>query len=218
MKNRGRIALMSAVVSVYMLFMGATAFAAAPSDTLTPQASPGQEAVEEEKVPDGTTLTPEGSGQVLDSIADTEGTKEFLTITTKNNQTYYVVIDRARGANNVYFLSAVDEADLLDFIEEEDLPQETPVPQEPEEAPQEQEPASAPEPQPQANPAPEPEQQGGISMPMVIGLVAVVAIFGGVAYYLKIVRPKKQVMDADDLEDFELEETVDADELDGKEE
>ena len=55
------------------------------------------------------------------SIDDIEGdsSKEFLTVTTKNNNTFYIVIDRSSTTDNVYMLSQIDENDLKDFLEEE---------------------------------------------------------------------------------------------------
>ena len=51
-------------------------------------------------------FTPEGTGTVLDNATDQDG-KEFFTITTADEAVFYLVIDRQRGAENVYFLNAV---------------------------------------------------------------------------------------------------------------
>lgn len=58
-----------------------------------------------------------GNAQVLDDITDGT-TKEFLTIVTKNNQTFYVIIDRSSTTDNVYMLSNIDEDDLQEFLKE----------------------------------------------------------------------------------------------------
>ncbi len=58
-------------------------------------------------------FTVDGNGTIQDVITD--GTKEFYVITTANGGIFYLLIDRANGLDNVYLLSAVDEADLLDF-------------------------------------------------------------------------------------------------------
>ncbi len=42
----------------------------------------------------GTAFTTPGNGEVKDDITD-DSTKEFLTVTTKNNNTFYIVIDRS---------------------------------------------------------------------------------------------------------------------------
>ncbi len=57
-------------------------------------------------------FTPEGTGTVLDNATDQDG-KEFFTITTADEAVFYLVIDRQRGAENVYFLNAVTASDLL---------------------------------------------------------------------------------------------------------
>lgn len=59
-----------------------------------------------------------GNGQVQDSISDSS-TKEFYTIKTKNNNTYYLVIDHANNIDNVYMLSEIDENDLKQFLTED---------------------------------------------------------------------------------------------------
>ena len=59
-----------------------------------------------------------GNGEVRDDITD-DSSKEFLTIKTKNNNTFYIVIDRAATTNNVYMLSQIDENDLKEFLDED---------------------------------------------------------------------------------------------------
>ena len=59
-----------------------------------------------------------GNGEVRDDITD-DSSKEFLTIKTKNNNTFYIVIDRAATTNNVYMLSQIDENDLKEFLDKD---------------------------------------------------------------------------------------------------
>jgi hypothetical protein len=59
----------------------------------------------------------EGSGTVLDQIVDSSG-KEFYTIQTANNNTYFLIIDHSSNTQNVYMLSTIDENDLKEFLEE----------------------------------------------------------------------------------------------------
>ncbi len=57
------------------------------------------EPVLEETEPDPkepTPFTPDGNGQVQDDI-EGDDTKEFYTITTKNNNTFYLIIDKSRN-------------------------------------------------------------------------------------------------------------------------
>jgi hypothetical protein len=72
-------------------------------------------------------LTPEGNASLVDdTVEDTPETleetmegKQFLTVTTRNGNYFYLIVDRDGNTENVYFLNQVDERDLLDLIEDE---------------------------------------------------------------------------------------------------
>ena len=71
---------------------------------------------------------PGGTGTVVEQTD--EGGKEFYTIMTADENVFYLVIDRQRETENVYFLNAVTEADLLPLAElpvVEEEPEPTPV-------------------------------------------------------------------------------------------
>lgn len=74
--------------------------------------------LEEEHTDDNQSFSVPGNAEVLDDI-EGDSSKEFLTVTTKNNNTFYIVIDRSSTTDNVYMLSQIDENDLKDFLEEE---------------------------------------------------------------------------------------------------
>ncbi|OCN01353.1 hypothetical protein A7X67_01775 [Clostridium sp. W14A] len=57
-------------------------------------------------------LTPDGTGTVIDNVTNEDG-KEFFTITTPSKHVFYLIIDRQKDAENVYFLDAVTDKDLL---------------------------------------------------------------------------------------------------------
>ena len=67
-------------------------------------------------------LTPEGNLSIVDDIeGEAAGDKQFITVQTKAGNTFYIIIDRAAdGENTVYFLNAVDEADLMALMEDGD--------------------------------------------------------------------------------------------------
>ena len=73
------------------------------------------EPTEEEKIP----FTIAGNGEVEDNIVD-DPSKEFFTVKTKDGNTFFLVIDRARTSENVYMLSMIDEYDLQEFLDDEE--------------------------------------------------------------------------------------------------
>ena len=64
----------------------------------------------------GNAFTEEGNGELGDTLNSDD--KEFMTVTTKAGNTFYLVIDRSRDSDNVYFLNKVDESDLQAFAQE----------------------------------------------------------------------------------------------------
>lgn len=149
-------------------------------------------------------FTPSGTGTVVDNATDEDG-KEFFTITTADGSVFYLVIDRQRSTENVYFLNAVTVADLLALAEgdgEPVVPVTTPEP----------EPAQTAEPEP----APvEEEKEPGGGAGMILLALAVVIIGGGAAFYFKVYRPKQQrAVDAEENYDNELESYGDYDDED----
>ena len=122
-------------------------------------------------------FTPDGTGTVVDNATDQDG-KEFFTITTAEEAVFYLVIDRQRETENVYFLNAVTVADLMALAESSGEPAAPEPPPEPEPEP------TTPEPEPV------PEKKGGAG-PLLLAL-AVVVIGGGAGWYFKIYRPKLQ--------------------------
>jgi hypothetical protein len=61
-------------------------------------------------------FTPDGAGTVMDNAADSNG-KEFYTIKSAGVNVFFLVIDRQRNSENVYFLNAVTEDDLAALAE-----------------------------------------------------------------------------------------------------
>lgn len=153
-----------------------------------------------EPLPEGTSqpFSIAGNGEVLDDIED--GDKEFYTITTQNNNQFFIVIDKARASENVYMLSRVDEADLAEFIEGYTQPTATPAPQVIIQQP-------TPEPTPQAIvPEPEEEDGGNTASYALAGVAALVFIAG--AYYFKVYKPRREEGEYDD-EGMEFDDSED---------
>ncbi len=132
-------------------------------------------------------FTPAGTGTVVDNATDGDG-KEFFTIMTPNENVFYLVIDRQREQENVYFLNAVTEKDLLALAEQSEETEEvTPTP------------PVTPDPTPEPILEPTPEPENGSNMGMLIFVALAVLVGGGTGYYFKIYRPKQeQAASADD--------------------
>ena len=60
-------------------------------------------------------LTPDGNAPLVDDFG---GNKQLITVTTKNGNYFYILIDRDdEGEDTVHFLNQVDEADLMALTE-----------------------------------------------------------------------------------------------------
>ena len=180
---RGAAAL--ACLLLFLPAMSLTAFAQGddPSEETAPPAV--------EETTTAKPFTPDGTGTVVDNATDEDG-KEFFTITTPSENIFYLVIDRQRDENNVYFLNAVTESDLLALAEpdpappvtETDTPQPTPEPDtvEPEE------------------PEPDTAKAASSGLTNILVIVAILLVGGAAAYYFKIYRPQHEAPAEEDDE------------------
>ena len=213
---------------------------------------PVSASTEPEAVPDtmprGKALTPDGTASVLDNVTDEDG-KEFFTFTTPAENVFYLVIDKERQDNNVYFLNAVTEKDLMALAQTEDAASGTAGGASAEPA--------APEPQKKAEcicvdkcapgevnadcpvcvlswrnckgedhehggegesggdtAKPQTQKPGTSGGSLAVMLMVVLGV-GGAGYYFKIYKPKKELEDAEDLDELtggdEEEPTVNED-------
>ena len=180
------------------------------------------ESTTESAIPDNSKpFTPDGQATVVDLAYESDG-KMFYTFKTPAGNVFYIIIDRELNSDNVYFLNAVTEADLLALAEKAEsksgisaIPTVEPTTVEPTQTGTEKNPASEND-----KPPTEKKSNMGMIIFVIIGVLAV----GGVAYYMKIVRPKQQAgMDdedddvPDDDSDKEIEFEDEPEETDGDE-
>lgn len=157
----------------------------------------------------GTAFSTPGNAQIQDDITE-DSTKEFLTITTKNNNTFYLVIDRSASTENVYMLSQIDESDLQEFLDSGAvISEETSVPS----VVLEENETSSVAPVEEEEPTPEEEQENA-SEGNLAGILAILLVAGagaGVYYYFNM-RKKKADAEEENSEGLEFSdglETVD---------
>lgn len=163
-------------------------------------------------------LAPEGNMTLVDNdISSSTKERQFLTVTSRKGNYFYLIIDRANdGTENVHFLNQVDEADLLPLVEtsdEEDTPAACSctekcrvgavntaceicavkmtgcVGKEPE-----------PEPKPESEEEQEPAKKGGVNAASIV--LAILLAGGGAVYFLKFRKKKPDVRGQDDLDDY----------------
>ena len=62
-------------------------------------------------------LTPDGNLEIVDDIVNED--KQFIMVKSRSGAEFYIVIDRSRDSDNVYFLNQVDDVDLFALLEED---------------------------------------------------------------------------------------------------
>ena len=166
-----------------------------------------------------TALTPDGQGTVMDNVTDGDG-KEFFTFTTPSENTFYLVIDRQRDSENVYFLNTVTENDLMALAEKNGdnsgisaVPDPAPVCICKDKCEAGAVNTACPvcilsmnncagtAPAPAEPEKPEQPKEGGNAGTIVIVLLAMLAV-GGVGWYFKIYKPKHDMTDAEDFDEL----------------
>ena len=172
-------------------------------------------------------LTPEGNATLVDDIWGEN--KQLITVTTKNGNYFYILIDRAaEGENTVHFLNMVDEADLMALIEDGEKEETTVMPQtctckEKCEAGAVNE--SCPvclnnrnsctgtekeaEPETEAEPE-KPKNDKGTKSLLLLFLLTLFA-GGGAFYYFKYIKPKDTAKGSPDFSDFDFDEDEESD-------
>ena len=165
-----RLAAMAASLLCCLIF---TVPAYAQSSEPQPETAPAPAETEAEPETQNP-FTPDGTGTVVDNATDEDG-KEFYTITTADESVFYLVIDKQKTSENVYFLNTVTTDDLLPLAEQGKEPPKEVTPE--------------PEPKPtepvEEVPEPKPEKRDSPLLSLLL-IGAVVLAGGGISYYFKI--------------------------------
>ena len=177
-------------------------------------------------------FTPDGNLTLIDDFLQIEVhgdeeteqvEKQFITVQSKNGNTFYIVIDRNGETENVYFLNLVDEADLMALMESEEG--ETAVPtcsctdkcvvgaintnceicRTNMSECIGKEPVAEPEPEQPTEPVEEPDEKKSANfLPLIIVLIA--GAGGFAMYWFKFRKPKTKTTGNSDLDDYDFGE------------
>lgn len=195
------------------------------SETVDADSSAEQEETAS-SIPEGA-FTPDGTGTVLDEANSEDGEKQFYTITTEDGNVFYLVIDGKRDTDNVYFLNGVTEADLMALAQKGDgsvsvipagetctctdkceagkVDTDCPV------CKNDLSGCTGKEVQKEEPDEPEPPKKDTGNVGTVVFIIIAVLAVGSIGYYVKIVRPKRQAEEDEDLEDDGYGEGFDPD-------
>ena len=140
----------------------------------------------------------------MNNINDTDSENlQFITVTAKDGNVFYIVIDKQNSNENVYLLNTVDESDLAALVKDyTPAATATPTPA-----------AETAAPETETETITTENESSPISGTTLILILAVLAAAGIGIYYFKVVIPKRKLEQADDLEDFDFEEETDTAEV-----
>ena len=177
-------------------------------------------------------FTPDGNLTLIDDFLQIEVPgdeeteqveKQFITVQSKNGNTFYIVIDRNGETENVYFLNLVDEADLMALMESEEGETEAPTCSCTDKCVigaintnceicrtnmsecTGKEPVVEPEPEQPTEPVEEPDEKKSANfLPLIIVLIA--GAGGFAVYWFKFRKPKAKTSGNTDLDDYDFGE------------
>ena len=177
----------------------------------------------------GSPLTPDGNLELVDDVTQESDGKQFITVQSKNDNTFYIVIDRDKDTDNVYFMNLVDEADLMALMEDGEVTLkctcktrceagnvDTTCPvcknNMTECTGEEQEKEVEITAETETSAAEKTEQKDSAT-PILMLLLIVVLGAGGAVYYLKFRKPKTDTKGPVDLDDYDFSDEDDEDDV-----
>ncbi|MDR1467274.1 MAG: DUF4366 domain-containing protein [Oscillospiraceae bacterium] len=177
---------LAALCAVFLLSLSlfCTVAYAAPEDE-PPAETPSGETV--------TPVIPDGKGKVVDVFTGEDGRK-FYTIQTPAGNTFYLIIDFTMTGENVYFLDAVQEKDLLALAEKAKTANGG-------SAATDTDPNNNTNSEPSGNQTEPKKEQDNTSNLIMFGVVFVVVIGGGAVYLIKGRKGKQNNDRKDEYED-----------------
>ena len=191
-----RIKFAAAVFTAVFALSGITAFAQGNDNSVQTETI----------IEDNRTFTPNGNAQLVDDVSDNENL-QFITVTARDGNVFYFVIDKGAQSENVYFLNTVDESDLEALVEQSDKkPTATAKPTMDDTEKDLTETDTKDNSDTKAEKSEQTEQnkqKSNFGLLIVLALAAAVGIGG---YYYKVILPKKKLEQADDLDDFDFED------------
>lgn len=175
-------------------------------------------------------FTPDGNMTLIDDFLQIEVPgdeeteqveKQFITVQSKNGNTFYIVIDRNGETENVYFLNLVDEADLMALMESEEGETTAPTCSCTDKCAigaintnceicrtnmsecTGKEPVVGPEPEP-SEPVEEPTEKPKSTNFLPIIIVLIAGAGGFAVYWFKFRKPKAKTSGTTDLDDYDF--------------
>jgi hypothetical protein len=175
---------------------------AAQSSTASSAASSGTSTSSETSLKP---LTPDGTGTVIDNVTNEDG-KEFFTVTTPSKHVFYLIIDRQKNAENVYFLDAVTDKDLLALAKSDNEDVSGSSSSKTASAPETSSAPTASTPTVSSNSQPE-KQDSSAGIAAVAILAAV--LVGAAVWFFKFRKPGKKDKSRPDPDDYDYTEDGD---------
>ena len=207
-KIRIFVCLMAAVSCTAAFSVNALAYSTGTTSPTLSSSSAAQSSAASSSASSETSLkplTPDGTGTVIDNVTNKDG-KEFFTITTPSKHVFYLIIDRQKNAENVYFLDAVTDKDLLALAKSDNEDVSGSSSSKTASAPVA---SSAPTVStPTASSVSRPEQQNNSAGIAAVAILAAVLV-GAAVWFFKFRKPGKKDKNRPDPDDYDYTEDGD---------